>query len=479
MFRCLPPFVPADADLKQLARTMIEEREEDSPPGQPAPPADPGDNADIPAGFTYFGQFVDHDLTFDPNSKLQRDNDPDALRNFRTPRFDLDSVYADGPADNPFFYAVDGSHLLIGKVHGDEDDLPRNSQGRALIGDPRNDENLIVSQIHLAFLKFHNAVLGQVHDFDAARRVVVWHYQWIVIHDWLVRIVGKAVVDDILQPDTFVVDTKNGQTKAQVWKANLKFFKWQEQPFIPVEFSVAAYRFGHSMVRGNYALNALTAPPHELDIFSGDAAKDLRGFRVRPAERVIEWHRFFEFRKVDAERQQTRNIDTKLAFGLSTLPPSVTATQPFALAERNLKRGKALGLPSGQTVACAMGLPEDLILSNDNLIRERQLHFQDITDFKGKPFPPRVKKNLRQKFGMHTPLWYYILKEAEILCDGKKLGPVGGRIVAEVFIGLLLGDKLSYLNVMPRWKPKAGAFGTQKDGEFTMVELLRFAGATA
>jgi Animal haem peroxidase len=477
MFRRLPPFTPADADLEQLAQTMIEKKEEDDEK------PDPGDNADIPAGFTYFGQFVDHDLTFDPNSKLQRDNDPDALRNFRTPRFDLDSVYADGPADNPFLYADDGSHLLIGKVNSDqndldEEDLPRNSQGRALIGDPRNDEKLIVSQIALAFLKFHNAVLDQVHDFDEARRIVRWHYQWLVIHDFLERIVGKDVVDDILQPDTFVVGTKDGSAQVQVWKANLKFFKWQEQPFIPVEFSVAAYRFGHSMVRGDYALNALTVPPHELDIFSDDPAKDLRGFRFRPPDRVIEWHRFFEFEKVDPERQQTRNIDTKLAFGLSTLPPSVAGTAPFALAERNLKRGKALGLPSGQTVARAMGLPEDLILSIDNPNPERELNFQDITDFEGKPFPPEVKENLKQKFGKHTPLWYYILKEAEILCDGKKLGPVGGRIVAEVFIGLLLGDKLSYLNVVPRWEPKAGAFGTQKDGEFTMVELLRFAGAT-
>jgi hypothetical protein len=224
MFRRLPPFAPADKDLEQLARTMIEEKEEDPVPGQPPPPADAGDNADIPSGFTYFGQFVDHDLTFDPNSKLQRDNDPDALRNFRTPRFDLDSVYADGPADNPFLYADDGSHLLIGKVNGGEDDLPRNAQGRALIGDPRNDENLIVSQIHLAFLKFHNKVLDQVHDFDEARRVVRWHYQWIVIHDFLEGIVCKDVVDDILQPDAFVVGTKDGPAQVQVWKTNLKFF---------------------------------------------------------------------------------------------------------------------------------------------------------------------------------------------------------------------------------------------------------------
>src|SRR5262245_50335152 len=150
---------------------------------------------------------------------------------------------------------------------------------------------------------------------------------------------------------------------------------------------------------------------------------------------------------------------------------------PYALAERNLKRGKALGLPSGQTVARAMGLPEALILCIDNPKPALQLDFHDITDFEGKPFPPEVKENLKQKFGKHTPLWYYILKEAEMLCDGKKLGPVGGRIVAEVFIGLLLGDKLSYLNVAPRWETEAGALGTKKDGEFTVVARLSLAGA--
>src|SRR5215510_14402145 len=156
MFRNLPPFAPDDADLLSLGALMIETQAQ----------ADDSnlDNPDIPAGFTYFGQFIDHDITFDPNSKLQRDNDPDALRNFRTPRYDLDSLYADGPDNNPYLYADDGSHLLIGKVNSDqndldEKDLPRNSQGRALIGDPRNDEKLIVSQIALAFLKFHNAVL--------------------------------------------------------------------------------------------------------------------------------------------------------------------------------------------------------------------------------------------------------------------------------------------------------------------------------
>src|SRR5207244_10790043 len=148
-FRTLPPLLPRDKDLEELARQMVEP--------EPTGDEDPaGDNPTIPAGFTYFGQFVDHDLTFDPTSQLQRDNDPDALVDFRTPRFDLDSVYGRGPDDQPFLYENDGVHLLIGKNKACEEDLPRNGKGRALLGDARNDENLIVSQLTLGLCKSHN-----------------------------------------------------------------------------------------------------------------------------------------------------------------------------------------------------------------------------------------------------------------------------------------------------------------------------------
>ena len=140
--------------------------------GMHQPDGELDDNEAIPAGYTYFGQFVDHDITFDPVSSLQRINDPDALENFRTPRFDLDSVYGSGPGDEPFQYdrdSIDGVKLLVGKGRDvntgettSEDDLPRNAQGIALIGDPRNDENIIVSQLQLAFIKLHNKFVDQI-----------------------------------------------------------------------------------------------------------------------------------------------------------------------------------------------------------------------------------------------------------------------------------------------------------------------------
>src|SRR5262249_55662186 len=265
-------------------------------------------------GFTYFGQFVDHDLTFDPASKLDRVNDPGALIDFRTPRFDLDSLYDRGPDDAPFLYDTDGSSFLIGQNVVGEADLQRNRRERALIGDKRNDENLIVSQIHLAFLKYHNRVLAELPDiadrFDEAHRLVRWHYQWIVVHDFLARLVGSDLVEQLLREEL------------QIFRKHGQPFVPGDQPFMPVEFAVAAYRLGHSMVRFDYALNTATSGDDpqgrakELRIFADQPNQDdLRGFRRRPENRLIEWHRFLQFdtQSYDFDPQDLQfsmNIDT-------------------------------------------------------------------------------------------------------------------------------------------------------------------------
>lgn len=454
MFRNLPPFLPADSLLRELARQMVE------PAPQPGVEDPAGDNPDISAGFTYLGQFVDHDLTFDPVSQLQRDNDPDALIDFRTPRIDLDSVYGSGPDDQPFLYQDDGIHLLIGRNAAGEEDLPRNARGRALLGDPRNDENLIVSQLTLGFLKYHNRVadtlqgVTEENRFDNIRRIVRWHYQWAVIHDFLARLVGKEVILDILRTEPFKIPSDRGPKVGTTMRVVLHFFRWKYRPFMPVEFSVAAYRFGHSMVRSEYELNDAFA---DVPIFAKPPEPDLRGFRERPAGHEIQWARFFAFAGATLDVQPSRRIDTKLAFGLSILPENV-AKGINALAERDLKRGKALGLPSGQAVARRIGISENQILTENDL----------------KPLP----KDLLEAFGDDTPLFFYVLKEAEVLSKGTKLGPVGGRIVAEVLIGLLRGDPSSYLSLQPTWQPKGGQFGAPKDGEFSVADLLRFAQVT-
>jgi hypothetical protein len=480
MFRKLEPLEPCNSDLARLAATMIE------PFVDVEEPKAPSNNEYVPAGFTYLGQFIDHDLTFDPTSKLQRENDPDALRNFRTPRFDLDTLYGSGPGDTPFLYQ-DGVKFLIGCNATGEDDLPRNTIGRALIGDPRNDENLIISQLHLAFLKYHNKVVDEIGrsptTFERARQIVRWHYQWIVLKDFLPKIVEQRVIDDILVKEEY-----NAVTHASLWKANLNFFQWKVQPFMPVEFSVAAYRFGHSLVRANYALNRATAEDYggkEVPLFDvndkdNDNADDLRGFRPRPRDRQIEWCRFFELPgqvdKKHGKPQAARAFDTQLVHGLGGLPTKIAA-KPSSLAERNLLRGKALGLPSGQAVAQAMGVPEELIVSIDNPQYPFRIGTGYVFHGNRDPSVPDVptgeKAYLEKAFGGETPLWYYILKEAELIWAGKRLGPVGGRIVAEVFIGLLTGDPLSFVNVAPSWQPKKGRFGCCSDGVFTMADLLR------
>ncbi|MBA2313187.1 MAG: peroxidase [Actinobacteria bacterium] len=454
MFRNLAPFEPDPASLTTLAGQMPEPPD----PGTEGGAEDEGLDGPIPAGYTYLGQFIDHDITFDPVSSLQRLNDPEGLINFRTPRFDLDSLYGDGPNNNPFMYdqTVDGgkTSFLLGQNEKGERDLPRVgsppslAQGRALIGDPRNDENVIVGQLHLLFLTFHNKVVETIRAeqpvlsedilFEEAQRWVRWHYQWAVVHDFLGRIVGQDVIDDILSDDQYAV--LGG--KASVKRIHLQFYRWQCQPFMPVEFSVAAYRFGHSMIRPDYRLNNGTP---EIPIFTSgelrEEHQDLRGFRPLASDWTIDWSRFFEIGD-NSSLQRARKIDTQLAAPLSDVPAT---NEPHRLAERNLLRGRALKLPSGQRVSRAMGIEP---LSDD------QLALTAISD----------------EFLGSAPLWFYVLKEAEIQTGGASLGPVGGRIVAEVLLGMLKGDPFSYINIEPNWEPFLG----QNPQDFTMGDLVAF-----
>jgi hypothetical protein len=461
MFRDLPPLEIAETDLGKLdevAASMLESKEsgEDEQ-------LDTLLDGTIPAGFTYLGQFIDHDITFDPVSSLQRLQDPDGLRDFRTPRLDLDSLYGDGPNNNPFMYDPDVDNgkttFLIGKNEADEDDLPRNTlgrssqgwpRGRALIGDPRNDENIIVSQLHLLFLKFHNKVVEVVRKrfpglegddlFIEAQRVTRWHYQWLVVHDFLRRVVGKAVIKDMLVEQPY---TAGGGASGSQRDVKLLFYRWRREPFMPVEFSAAAYRFGHSMIRGDYRLNKTTED--EIPIFTRGRLLiekgDLRGFRPLPSGFAVDWSFFFEVGDA-GNLQRARKIDTKLAERLRYVS---AVDPPNALAVRNLRRGRALGLPTGERVAQAMGLEPILI-------------------------PALGSTRFGGLFDGRAPLWYYILREAEVLGRGERLGPVGGRIVAEVLLGLLKGDRFSYVND-PTWEPHLPA---AKSGTFTLADLVTF-----
>jgi Animal haem peroxidase len=384
---------------------------------------DAGDNACIPAGWTFFGQFIAHDITAD-RSAISHHANVERLTNFRTPQLDLEAVHAFGPSGSPYLYdLLDADRFLLGiNDAGRPDDVPRNSQGRALTGDPRNDVHLLISQLHMAFLKFHN---GVVEWFGEAQRLVRWHYQWIVVHEFLPLTIGQELVNDILAHGP-------------------RFYHVGDRPYIPVEFSDAAYRYGHSQIRALYHLNATA---------SGRVFPECAGAHPVAAARVIDWRYFFD---VDPQHapQPTRRIDARLVHALIILPPAVVGEteirEHHSLAVRDLLRGRALDLPSGEAVARVMGVEplsaEELGLAQANV------------GWRGE-----------------TPLWYYILKESEVREAGQRLGAVGGRIVGEVLLGLITADPTSYL-VEPGWMPTLPA---ARRGTFTMADLLRLASVTA
>jgi hypothetical protein len=416
-----------DRELRQIADSMLEQAGAGS------------DNERMPAGYVYLGQFIDHDITFDPTSQLQRRNDPDGLINFRTPRFDLDSVYGSGPFDEPFQYDdPDGPHggfaFLIEDRGGP--DLPRNSRDRALIGDPRNDENSILSQLHVAFLSLHNRrmddLAASVPDpqerFSTAQRDAQWHYQWVVAHDFLRRVIGDQLHQHLL------LDTQD-PAGGQFESVRLRFYRHKTNPYLPVEFSSAAYRFGHSQVRDEYDINSR----FHRRLFD-PSRDDFRGFQpLRPG-----WHASWPFFfKLDGQTPQlSRTIDTSLAPTLTTLQG--LSGDDANLPLRNLRRGAAIGLPSGQAVAIAMKIP------------------------------PLPDSDLAPAPAGRAPLWFYVLREAQLLHAGQHLGPVGGRIVGETLLGLLRADPQSYLSLQPGWTPTLDS-GGKMPRDFDMADLLRYA----
>jgi hypothetical protein len=467
IFRSLPAAHFSDAALAALASAMTAGAD----PLTDAP--DPEEGA-IPAAFTYFGQFIDHDLTFDPVSSFERQNDPDGLVDFRTPRFDLDSVYGRGPDDQPYLYA-DGRTFLLGRPLGGAAanpharDVPRSATepARAIIGDPRNDENVIVSQLHGLFLRFHNHVARVVDgDFAQVQREVRFHYQWVVLNDFLRRVVDPHVLDGVLPH--LVADDLDSRKR----RPCLELFHWRHAPFMPLEFSGAAYRFGHSMVRPGYRLNEGVGP---LPVFASDPNEALTGFRAFNSGWAIDWNLFIDLTSRPASgprrTQRAYKIDPSLSHPLGALPASV-AVDPSVLALRNLLRGRQFRLPSGQSVARAMGLaplPEEKIVAGK---------------FTGDPSDTLVKLvDLSAEFRDNAPLWAYVLAETVQATlrvptsDGEKafktrrLGPVGGRIVAEVIAGLMLGDSGSFLSQDPGWRPRLAG----RDGQFGLRDLIRIA----
>ena len=462
MFRNLPPFASPtnavrDALMELGSLGGILDADDDLAAGPVALITDPNlqlinrNNPTHTAGVTFFGQFLDHDMTFDRTSRLGFPTQPITSPNARTPFFDLDSVYGGGPGGNPELYQAADPIKFRVESGGQFEDLPRDpTNNAAIIGDPRNDENIMIAGLHAACLLFHNHAVDfirsqnpSIPDNEAylqARRLTLWHYQWMILHEFLPHIVPQPVIDDVLT---------NGR----------HFYNpLHNEAFIPVEFQIT-YRFGHSMVRPSYRANLHgdNGQPFFGMIFDpeeqGTDPVDLRGF-ARAPRRFIGWQTFFDFGgALSADVRPNKRIDTKISTPLFQLPLETipAGTPPVSLMQRNLLRCLTWSLPSGQRIAREMGIPE--------------LSSADLAEL----------QSIRPSFVESTPLFYYILKEAELREDGLRLGPMGARIVAEVFIGLLQLDPDSYLSVQPSWVPMLPTHdGTPES--FRMIDFLTFAG---
>jgi hypothetical protein len=423
------------------------------------------------AGLTYLGQFIDHDITLDTTTIGERAVDLDELVNFRVPALDLDCIYGGGHATQPYLYRTEevkhegssassfdpGRFMLVGpvafvkeapkddrnlvqKLDGELYDLPRAAVGlgnkRALIGDPRNDENLIVAQLHRSFLHFHNAVAFErpaLKTVKAVREEVMRHYQWMVLHEFLPAIVGQTAVDAALKERRFYKVGPNAN---------------DPEPFIPLEFSGAAYRFGHSMVRDNYHFNTVFKPgtPTNL-IFTFTARGGFRGGDRYPTNWLLDWAQFFNGLRSGILAQSAMRINAALS-PLLMIPPQGTG-KLRELAALNLERAFShYHLPAGQELARLMGFTPLTATELGSGI---------------------VGAAIAEQPGMaeSTPLWLYILKEAELQQQGEQLGEVGATIVAEVFTGLLAADPESIL-CHPEWLPSLGA-----GGKFGMADFFQ------
>jgi hypothetical protein len=372
----------------------------------------------VAAGWPVFGQFVAHDLTAD-RSPVTHHDDAARLHNVRSARLNLENLYGGGPVGEPYMYRRDDpAKLLL-----DGADLPRNMEGFALVGDPRQDVHVLISQLHVAFIRAHNRLVDRLRAdgeaetdvFDAARRALTWHYQWIIAHDFLPTMIGADRTERLLagtRPHDGAVA-------------------------IPLEFADAAFRYGHSQVRHAYRI---TAGGPVFSLFP-----DLLGFRPVGPDRIVDWSQLFDVPGA-APAQRSRPIDGRIPSALVHLPIDVTGEladrDHQSLAVRDLLRGSATALPSGEAVARALG---------------------------AEPIDPAQTGLAGEGWEGETPLWYYVLKEAEAREDGERLGPVGATIVGDVLLRLLDADPGSYRRLEPAWRPTLPG---RVPGRFDVTDLV-------
>jgi hypothetical protein len=395
--------------------------------GRPGGPCDLGPDtaadAKVSAVWPFFGQFIAHDITAD-RSPLAHRAGPGRIRNFRIPKANLEGVYGTGPVGSPYLYSKDDPAKLLLSPSGS--DVPRNHEGIALIGDPRNDVHLFTSQMLVAFIELHNRLIDRLRDddiaeqdvFEEARRAATWHYQHVILREFLPGLVGAQLTAELLEGGP------------QLYRAD-------GEPYIPFEFADAAYRYGHSQIRDRYQVNERFGP---CPVFP-----DLMGFGAVAPEHTVDWALQIDL-EGHAPAQRAKRIDARLPAPLIALPTQISGSAPgtdyASLANRDLERGHLVGLPSGEAVAQRLGVPA---------LSAAQVGLAE-----------------RGWVG-ETPLWFYILKEAEVLHGGDQLGSVGGRIVGEVLVGIIDGDPESFRSLDPDWSP---ALPARRDSAFGLGDIL-------
>ncbi len=405
LFPDLPPLEMDDDQIWSLAMAMVEFDGERN------------DSRYFSNGLCIFGQFLAHDITFESTSHLISNASIPLLQNDRTINLDLDCLY--GQTTQTFYYDnKKPQYLLLGKEFGNEEvkwyDLQRNIQDIAIIPDARNDENLIVSRLQVLFIQFHNKIVDYFHGkvpenelFEEARKQVTWYYHWLVLHEYLYKIMDKEVFNDLLNK-------------------GCRFFTSPHQ--LPLEFTGAAFRVGHSQSRERNRINAYT----ERELFDLGFFAEMKDY--------VDWR--YIFNSYDGKCQFAKLIDTKIAKIFHDLPIVKSNNQRVrSLPFRNLKRGVVYGLPSGEDVA-------------------KKLGFEAID----------VEESKQLKLN-GTPLWFYILREAEILGNGgENLGPVGSTLLGECFFTILKHDESSYFNSQPNWTPMLA----KRDGSFDFADMIKF-----
>jgi hypothetical protein len=447
--KCFPNLLAlesTDADLSLLAKTMLDPNVRG-----------PINGSKVPAGMTYFGQFIDHDLTLDATSKLGTTTDLTTLKNERTSFCDLDSCYG---LNNQYLNAQ--GLFDIGVNSNGEADIPRDANGKGILADQRNDENIILAQLQLAFMKFHNRVFQTItsnvanrrltlpQKINLAKRIVTNHYQWLIIYDFLYTICGKYF--------SRLFDA----TGAPIISPQIQAM----YPNMPIEFSGGLFRVGHTMVRDSYYLNkhfdtfSIFSPTLPLPLIS---TPDLRGSSPLPPNYTIDWSMYFPMPYTKGF-QVAEQFDTFINKTLYHLP--IIVADSASLPERSLLRGKSYGLPSGQNLARAFGLPESEILTGKkgNMIIQTQ-------------YMPTITANdlnyLQVLFEDNTPLFYYGLKDNHVNGNGEHLGPLSAKVIGETILCLIKNNPTSIYN--NRFRPIAGQYGCVTTGVYRFAEFFTFA----